>query len=83
MTDVAPTAAEVDEGARLRRHVGEVLEEARGDRPRSEVVTKLGWRSKVNLLTIESGKDNVTLDRLAKVATALGGRLRVTFEPFE
>lgn len=67
----------------LRRHVGEVLADARGDQPRTEVARALGYTSHVTLLRVETGDDNPTLSRLATIADALGGWLAVTFVPYE
>lgn len=84
MTDTAPTPIDFeDEALRLRQHVGQVLEEARGGRARPELARVLGWSSPIPLLHIERAKDNPTLERVARVAAACGGRLVVRFEPFE
>lgn len=90
MTDTASTASTAStpvdfegEALRLRRHVGQVLEEARAGRPRPELAALLGYSSPIPLLHIERAKDNPTLERVARVAAACGGRLVVRFEPFE
>lgn len=84
MTDTAAVPVNFeDEALRLRQHVGEVLEEARRGRPRPELAKILGWSSPIGLLRFEQGKDNPTLERVARIAAACGGRLVVRFEPFE
>lgn len=68
-----------DRGRRLKRAVGAVLITARGTRTLRDVAGQLGWLSHVNLLRLEAGDANPTLERLAKVAAAYGGHLEVTF----
>lgn len=65
----------------LKLAVGAALKTARGARTLRDVAGQLGWIAHVNLLRLEAGDINPTLERLAKVAAAYGGHLEVTFVP--
>lgn len=68
-----------DQARRLKLAVGAALTTARANRTLRDVAGQLGWLSHVNLLRLEAGDANPTLERLAKVAAAYGGHLVVTF----
>lgn len=76
----------LNEEGQLAREVGAVLAAARvrmyGERSRGEVARTLGWDA-TNLLRVERGEDNPTLERLERVVIALGGYLRVKFAAHE
>jgi transcriptional regulator with XRE-family HTH domain len=71
-----PYAGEVP----LAVQVGEVLRELRGDEQRAAAARKLGI-PRPNLIMLEEGRANPTLDRLAGIAAGYGYRLRVVAEP--
>lgn len=75
--------ADVAGGAsrRLRAHAGSVIRAARVEAglSRAEVARRLGYSHHVNLLRVEDGSDNPTLDRLARIAAHMGGHLEVRF----
>lgn len=64
----------------LAEHVGAVLKELRGDEQRAAAAVKLGI-PRPNLIQLEEGRANPTLERLERVAAGYGYRLLVTAEP--
>lgn len=63
----------------LATDIGRALTAARGERSLRDVAGALGWSSHRNLLSIEGGDRNPTLDRLEEWAAAYGGRLNFCF----
>lgn len=70
------SSAEVE----LAAQVGEVLKLMRGDRQRAEAARSLGI-PRPNLISLEEGRANPTLDRLAGIAAGYGYRLQVVAVP--
>ncbi len=60
----------------LAERVGAALAAARGNRPRRELAREVGIASQT-LLKIESGRENLTLARLERVAEGYGVELEV------
>jgi len=78
-TNCITTRTVVSPSSELARHVGEVLESARGPRIRRSISEALGWKSPVPLSLLEKGCANPTLGHLEKVAAGYGGHLEVRF----
>jgi transcriptional regulator with XRE-family HTH domain len=71
--DPTPVAGE------LAAQVGGVLKELRGDTQRAAAAAALGI-PRPNLIQLEEGRANPTLERLERVAAGYGYRLVVTAE---